>query len=134
MKEFIETILIAFIPAIISFAATMAVNRTQIKSLEEQNKHEIDKLMKQHEINIENLKEKHALEMESKDKEYQYQLEIQKRNHENEMMRLQKEGEDRFAMEGMKGLFAMIGNIAATPEGQKLLGQSVNETNKDDKM
>lgn len=127
MKEFIQTLLIAFIPAAVSFVATVVVARIQIKSLKEQNAHDIEKLMKQHEIDIENLKAKHALEMDAKDKEHQYQLELQQKDHDNAMLKLQKEGENLAAAEGIKGLLNMVGSIAATPEGQKMLSDSLNK-------
>ncbi len=127
MKEFIQTLLIAFIPALGSFIATVIVARIQIKSLKEQNAHDLEKLMKQHEIDIENLKAKHALEMEAKERDQQHQLELQEKEHDNAMLKLQKEGENIAAAEGIKGVLNMVGNIVATPEGQKLLGDSINK-------
>ena len=57
--DFIKTLLISCIPAIITGAVTYLVaykNATaQIKVIEEQNKHDLDKLMEQHKIDIDDV-------------------------------------------------------------------------------
>ena len=60
--DFIKILLISCIPAIITGAVTYLVaykNATaQIKVVEEQNKHDLDKLMEQHKIDIDSLNNK----------------------------------------------------------------------------
>ena len=62
--DFIKTLLISCIPAIITGAVTYLVayknSIAQIKVVEEQNKHDLDKLMEQHKIDIDSLKKKSA--------------------------------------------------------------------------
>lgn len=71
-------LLIAVIPAIITGAGSLFIAlkkcRNEIKTLETNNKHEIEKLMKQHEINIEDLKEKHRLDSERKQQEHDLKI------------------------------------------------------------
>lgn len=128
MEEIVQTFLIALIPAVISFAAAVIVERMQIKSLEDQNKHDIDKLMKQHEIDIDNLKEKHLLEMKVKEKDYQHQLELKQKEYDNELLIRQKESENAQAIEGIKGVFGVMGSALNTPEGQRIIGESLKKS------
>lgn len=128
MQEFFQTLLIACIPAVISGMATIAVSCSQYKSLKVQNKHDIERLIKQHEVDIDNLKEKHLLEMETKDKEHRHQLEFQQKEFENKMLLLQKEIDNAQTIEGLKGVFGMLNSTLQSPEGQKLLSESIRKS------
>lgn len=67
MVEFLKTLAIACIPAIITGIVTYIVARknaaSQISIIKEQNKHDLEKLMEQHKVDIEHLKEAHRLDM-----------------------------------------------------------------------
>lgn len=95
MQEIINTLLVSCIPAMVTGVVTyMTASRkakTQITSLEENNKHEIDKLMRQHEIDIESLKEKYQLEAERKEQEHRHKMEIMEQEHRNALESREKE-------------------------------------------
>ena len=59
MNEFIQTLLISCIPAIVTGVVTYLVAHknasAQIKVVKEQNKHDLEKLMEQHKIDIDSL-------------------------------------------------------------------------------
>ena len=141
--EFIKTLLTPCIPAlstaIISGFVTYFVARknakAQIKVVEEQNKHDLDKLMKQHEIDIENLKEVHRLEMEKMEQEHKNKLELQKIEFENKLLQQEKEGQNAMATEALKGVFGILGNAVdaamSIPEGKQLLGESIKNSLKE---
>lgn len=88
-------LLIAIIPALITGVGSLIIAikkcKSEISTLETNNKHEIEKLMKQHEIDIESLKEKHKLDMESKEKEHQLKIEEIKIQNEQEILKKEKE-------------------------------------------
>ena len=128
MSDFFQTLLISLIPAVISFMAAIIVEHMQIRSLKDQNRHDIDKLIKQHEIDIDNLKEKHVLEMDAKEKEFEHQLELIQKEFDNKLLLAQKEIESAQTVEGIKGIFGMIGSTLATPEGQRIIRDSINTT------
>ena len=62
MEEILNTLLVSCVPAIItgiiSYLTANKKAKAEIATLQESNKHEIEKLMKQHEVDIESLKEK----------------------------------------------------------------------------
>ena len=74
MVEFLKTLAIACIPAIITGIVTYIVARknaaSQISIIKEQNKHDLEKLMEQHKVDIEHLKEAHRLDMEAKEQDH----------------------------------------------------------------
>ncbi|MCL2236421.1 MAG: hypothetical protein FWB98_08290 [Defluviitaleaceae bacterium] len=88
--------------------------RQELKSLEESNKHEIEKLMKQHEIDINSLKEKHAMEMEKLNVEHKHKLEIMDRDSENALIRQKQEQQ---ASQQSALLQSMSGGLAPFMEG-----------------
>ena len=61
MEEILNTLLVSCVPAIItgiiSYLTANKKAKAEIATLQESNKHEIEKLMKQHEVDIESLKE-----------------------------------------------------------------------------
>ena len=87
MNEFLQTLLISCIPAIITGVVSYLVARknasTQIKLLETQNKHDIDRLMEQHKIDIDSLNQQHQLELEKLELEHKHKLELAKIESEN---------------------------------------------------
>lgn len=109
MNEFIQTLLIAIIPAgvtgIISYFASRNTSLTQIKAITEQNKGDIEKLVEQHKVDIEALKEKHKLELEVKEKEHQHQMEIIKLQHENDLKKDEENAKNQMTASIMEGMF-----------------------------
>lgn len=90
MVEFLKTLAIACIPAIITGIVTYIVARknaaSQISIIKEQNKHDLEKLMEQHKVDIEHLKEAHRLDMEAKEQDHKNKLELQQKEFENSLM------------------------------------------------
>lgn len=78
MVEFLKTLAIACIPAIITGIVTYIVARknaaSQISIIKEQNKHDLEKLMEQHKVDIEHLKEAHRLDMEAKEQDHKNKI------------------------------------------------------------
>ena len=95
METIINTLLVSCVPAIITGIVTYLTAsrkaKTQITSLEENNKHEIEKLMRQHEIDIESLKEKYQLESERSEQEHRHKMEIMEQEHKNALESREKE-------------------------------------------
>ncbi len=112
MNEFWQTFLIAIIPSVItallSFFASWKRSNTQIKTIKEQNKADIEKLIQQNKVDIESLKEKHLLEMELKDKEHDHKIELIKLQHENEMKKDEESMKNQFAANAVGSLFGAI--------------------------
>lgn len=139
MTEFLQTLLIACIPSIVTGIATYCVasknSKSQMKEIEKQNKNDLEKLMKQHEIDIDNLKETHKLEIERMDIEHKNKLELQQKEFENILLRQEKEGENAMTAEAVKGLFNVFGNAMniamETEEGRQLLSDSLKESQTD---
>lgn len=112
MSEFIQTLLIAVIPAcmtgIISYLASRNNSKTQIKAIIEQNKADIEKLVRQHKVDIEALKEKHKLELELKENEHLHQIEIIKLEHENSLKKDEENAKNQLAANALGGIFGSI--------------------------
>lgn len=95
MNEIIITLLVSSIPAIITgiitYLTTNKKAKTQIASLVESNKHDLEKLMKQHEIDIEALKEKYQLEADKSEQEHRHKMQIMELEHKNALESNKKE-------------------------------------------
>lgn len=119
MDQFLQTLLIAIIPSIItgvlSYLASYKSANTQIQTIKEQNKADIDKLKEQNKadidklieknkVDIEALKEKHKLELELKEKDHNYQVELIKIQHDNDL----KKDEEAIKNQLAVGLFGNI--------------------------
>ena len=80
MNDFLQTLLIACIPAVVTGIVSYLVAHknasSQVKIVQEQNEHDIKKLMEQHKVDIDSLKEKYRLEAEEKDREHVRKLEL----------------------------------------------------------
>lgn len=89
MNEFVQTLLISCIPALVTGIVTYLVaykNATaQIKVVKEQNKHDIEKLMEQHKINIDSLGKQHQQEIEKMELEHKHKLELIAQENENNL-------------------------------------------------
>lgn len=112
MNEFWQTFLIAIIPSVItallSFLAAWKTSNTQIETIKEQNKADIDKLIQQNKVDIESLKEKHILEMELKEKEHEHQIELINLRHDNEMKKDEESMKNQFAANAIGSLFGAV--------------------------
>lgn len=112
MNEFLQTLLIAALPSILtgllSFLASSKDSKTRIKAIEEQNKADIEKLIQQNKVDIESLKEKHRLEMEKKDKEYQHQIELINLQHKNELQKDEENVKNQMTANVIGGLLGGI--------------------------
>lgn len=139
---FLETLLIASIPALLtgigSFFLAKIQSKSEINRLKISNEYEIEKLIEQQKINIESIREQHKLEMDSKDKEHKYKLEILQKEHENEIIRKEKELEDgiKYGAAG-NAANALINGIIETAfasnEVKDAIGNSLAETLKNGK-
>ena len=116
--DFIKTLLISCIPAIITGVVTYLVaykNATaQIKVVEEQNKHDLDKLMEQHKIDIDSLNKKHQQELEKMEVEHKHKLEL-----------IAKENENNLSQNLMTGL---VGEIMKMPEEKAEIAKGIRQS------
>lgn len=112
MNDFLRTLLIAVIPAIITSLGAYFIAaknfRTSIETLEETNRHDIDRLMEQHKLDIDALKEKHRMDLESKEKGHTYKLEIMQKEHENELIKNSKSNENQVMFGALGGFFQEV--------------------------
>lgn len=142
MNDFIQTLLIACIPAIITGLVTYFVAHknasSQIKIVKEQNKHDIDKLMEQHKIDIDSLKEKYRLEAEEKEKEHTRKLELMEKEYEYKQKQQESEAENTAKYGAMKEAFSsLMGGIFSSafnnPDVQKQMENALTDAlrNKD---
>lgn len=116
--DFIKTLLISRIPAIITGAVTYLIahkNATaQIKVVEEQNKHDLDKLMEQHKVDIDSLNKKHQQELEKMEVEHKHKLEL-----------IAKENENNLSQNLMTGL---VGEIMKMPEAKAEIAKGIRQS------
>ena len=82
---YIVSVLVALITSFASYFAAERKCRTDIKSLEESNAHEINRLMEQHKLDINSLERKHEMEMEKMELKHKHQLELKSKEFENAM-------------------------------------------------
>ena len=89
MNEFVQTLLISCIPALVTGIVTYLVAHknasAQIKVVKEQNKHDLDKLMEQHKVDIDSLNKKHQQELEKMEIEHNHKLELIEKENENKL-------------------------------------------------
>ena len=118
--EFIKTLLIACIPALITGVVSFLVARknasSQIKVVKEQNKHDLEKLMKQHEIDIDALNQKHEQEKE-----------ILNINHKNQLELISAQSSNEFAQSVIQ---PFVNEIAKDPTIKSQVMSGVRKTSK----
>lgn len=109
MNEFIQTLLIAAVPAcvtgIMSYLASRNNAKNQMKAITEQNKADIEKLIEQHKVDLESLKEKHRMELEVMEKEHKHQMEIISLQHENDLKKDEENAINQVATNMIGGMF-----------------------------
>ncbi len=132
MNEFLQTLLIACIPALVTGIVTYLVAyknaASQVKIVKEQNKHDIEKLMEQHKVDIDSLKEKYRLEAEEKDREHTRKLELMQKEYELKLKQQESEAENTAKYGAMKDLFGglmggMVSSAINTPEVQQQMSK-----------
>lgn len=118
MNEFIQTLLISCIPAIVTGVVTYLVAHknasAQIKVVKEQNKHDLEKLMEQHKIDIDSLGKKHQQELEKMELEHKHKLEL-----------IAKENENNLSQNLMTGL---VGEIMKMPEAKAEIAKGIKQS------
>lgn len=134
--NFIQTLLISCIPAIITGAVTYLVAHknasSQIKVVKEQNKHDLNKLMEQHKVDIDSLKEKYRLEAEEKDREHVRKLELMQKEYEFKLKQQESEAENTAKYGAMKDIFSgLMGGVVSsainTTEVQKQISEAFTD-------
>ena len=118
MDEFLQTLLIACIPAVITGVVTCLVAHknaaSQINVLKAQNKHDLDRLMEQHKIDIDSLERQHQQEIEKMEIEHKHRLEL-----------IAKESENNLSQNLMTGL---VGEIAKMPEVKAEIAKGIRQS------
>lgn len=118
MNEFVQTLLISCIPAIVTGVVTYLVAHknasAQIKVVKEQNKHDLEKLMEQHKIDIDSLGKQHQQELEKMELEHKHKLEL-----------IAKENENNLSQNLMTGL---VGEIMKMPEAKAEIAKGIRQS------
>lgn len=118
MNEFVQTLLISCIPAIVTGVVTYLVAHknasAQIRVVKEQNKHDLEKLMEQHKIDIDSLGKQHQQELEKMELEHKHKLEL-----------ISKENENSLSQNLMTGL---VGEIMKMPEAKAEIAKSIRKS------
>lgn len=118
MNEFIQTLLISCIPALVTGIVTYLVAHrnasAQIKVVKEQNKHDLEKLMEQHKIDIDSLGKQHQQELEKMKLEHKHKLEL-----------IAKENENNLSQNLMTGL---VSEIMKMPEAKAEIAKGIRQS------
>ncbi len=118
MSEFVKTLLIACIPAIITgIVSYLVANKNavaQIKVVKEQNKHDLEKLMEQHKVDIDSLEKQHQQEIEKMELEHKHKLEL-----------MAAESENNFSQDLMN---TFVGEIIKMPETKAEIAKGIRQS------
>lgn len=118
MNEFVQTLLISCIPALVTGMVTYLVAHrnasAQIKVVKEQNKHDLEKLMEQHKIDIDSLGKHHQQKLEKMELEHKHKLEL-----------IAKENENNLSQNLMTGL---VGEIMKMPEAKAEIAKGIRQS------
>lgn len=82
-----------------------------MKTLKENNSHEIDRLMQQHKLDIDSLERKHQMEIEKMELEHKHQLELKQKELENAL--------------GGSVINTVFDAMMKTPEAKQAMGQAL---------
>ena len=133
MNDFVQTLLIACIPAVITGIVTYFVSHknasSQVKIVKEQNKHDLEKLMEQHKVDIDSLKEKYRLEAEEKDRDHTRKLELMQKEYELKLKQQESEAENTAKYGAIKEVLGglmngMVSSAMNSPEMQKKISDT----------
>lgn len=112
-------LLISIVSALITGAGSLIIAlkkcKNEIKTLETNNKHEID---------IENLKEKYKLQSEAKQQEHDLKIKEMKIECENEILKKEKEFENQAKYGAMGDIFK---GMFSSPELKKEIDKKIKE-------
>lgn len=118
MTEFLQTLLIACIPSMITSMVTYFVAHknasSQINVLKEQNKHDIERLMEQHKVDIDSLAKQHQQELEKMELEHKHKLEL-----------ISLESDNSFNQNLMTGI---MGEIMKMPEAKAEIAKGIRQS------
>lgn len=118
MNDFVQTLLISCIPAIVTGIVTYLVAHknasAQINVVKEQNKHDLEKLMEQYKIDIDSLGKQHQQELEKMELEHKHKLEL-----------IAKENENNISQNLMTGL---VGEIMKMPETKAEIAKGIRQS------
>lgn len=122
--QFWLTLGTSVIPAVaaglLSFLASWMKNRSDIKSLREQFKHEMDTLEKNHRNDLEKLEKQYKHDFEAIEKNHSQEIEKMKEAHKLALENIQKQSE----LDITKEFFGTI-MTAATPAFQEAISEEV---------
>lgn len=136
MNDFLQTLFIACIPAVVTGIVTYLVAHknasSQVRIVQEQNKYDIEKLMEQHKVDIDSLKEKYRLEAEEKDKEHVRKLELMQKEYDLKLRQQESEAENTAKYGAMKDILSgVMGNMVSsainTPELQRQISKGLTD-------
>ena len=124
IQEIIVDLLIAFIPAAISYLIARHQGKVNIAKLTASNQAEIDKLMKQHEVNLDAIREQHRLEMEAKEKEQEYKLQLLQAEYQ---LKLTEQAQSKSADIITNSFGTLMSSIISNPQEAYNTVQSLKE-------
>lgn len=113
---YIVSILVAIISGAASYFAAAKKCSADLKTLKENNSHEIDRLMQQHKLDIDSLERKHQMEIEKMELEHKHQLELKQKELENAL--------------GGSVISTMVDAMMKTPEAKQVMGQAFHSPKK----
>lgn len=118
------TVLVAMIPAIISYFAARQQGKSDLKKQSEANKAELERVMKQHEIDIVHLREKHKMELEIKALEHEQKLQLLERESSLKSNEQEQSAENNLMGNMLDGLLPML---LETPEMKKKMQEVLSQ-------
>lgn len=110
----------AAITGLLSFFASWIKNRSDIKSLQEQFKHDAEMARLNHNHELDNLQKKFKQDFEQMEKKHQHELEKMQEAHRLELENIQKKSEADLTSTVAQGMMAMLAP-AMTPAITKYL-------------
>lgn len=116
MNEFISTLFIATIPAVLTaiisglfaYFKTKKESKIKFKQLKEETKNEIQKIQKSHEFLLEQMKEQHKQDIEMNDKKHLQNIELMQKKVSSEIDKIKAEYQSNQSMEIMKLLMSEL--------------------------
>lgn len=114
MKEllpYIVSVLVAVITGFISYITSRVKAKTDIRTLQEQNKHELERLMHQHALDIESLEKQHKFEIDRLELEHKHNMEYKQKEQESSILN------------GV--LQSTFSEVLRTPDAHKLISEAI---------
>ena len=118
MSDFVNTLLIACIPAIITGVVSFLVANknavVQINVVKEQNKHDLEKLVEQHKIDIDSIEKQHQQEIDKMELEHKHKLELITAENENSL--------------SQELISTLVGEIIKMPEAKAEIAKGMKQS------